>query len=106
MVWHLDAAPFARELASAVEHKGAALDSSHFPAVHVLHLDDAEKIAQLLVRIRNQLERKCELLLETRVRLQAVARDSGDQSAGALEARMCLRKPAPSVVQPGVLSSG
>src|SRR5450755_864014 len=32
---HLDAAPFARQLAAAVNHEGAALDAAHLAAIHV-----------------------------------------------------------------------
>ena len=49
---HLDAAPFARELAVAVDDERAALDAAHLLAVHVLHPDDVELRAQLSRRRR------------------------------------------------------
>src|SRR5712692_8497091 len=43
-----DSAPFAPEDAVAVEHEGAALDSTHLLAVHVFHLHDPELSADFL----------------------------------------------------------
>src|SRR5262245_33942195 len=52
---NLDAAPFARQLAFAIDHEGAALDAADLFAVHVFHLHDAELRADRLVRVRQQL---------------------------------------------------
>ena len=84
-----------------------ALDAADLLAVHVLHLDHVELLAQLFVGIGDQLERKSHLRLEALVRLERVAR------ARRRRRRRPWRTPcagrgtcAPSVVQPGVLSFG
>jgi hypothetical protein len=69
---HLDPAPFARELAFAVEDEGAALDAADFLPVHALQLHDAELLAERLVGVRQQLERELDLGLEGLVGFQRV----------------------------------
>src|SRR5581483_6610761 len=85
---HLHSAPFLADDALPVQHEGAALDATHFLAVHVLHLDDAELLAHGLVLVGEQLEGEAHLGLEALVGLQAVARDPEDRAAGLLELRM------------------
>src|SRR4029453_16970719 len=78
--------------ARAVDDEGAALDAAHLLTVHVLHLDDAELLAQCLVRVRDEFEREAHLRLEAFVRLQAVARDAEDDGARSLEPGMARSK--------------
>src|SRR3990172_1435254 len=85
MTGNLQAAPLAADDAVPVEHEGAALDAAHLLAVHVLDLDDPEQSANLLVLVREQLERETHFLLEVLVRLEAVAGDADDVAAGTLE---------------------
>src|SRR5882672_9342786 len=73
---NLDPAPFAPDHAISVEDEGAALDAAHLPAVHVLHLHDAELSADLLALVGQEVERESHLGLEVLVRLHSVARDS------------------------------
>src|SRR4051812_26835217 len=78
-------APLPADGAVTVQHEGAALDAAHLPAVHVLHLDDAEKAAGLLFLVREEFERKAHLGLEVLVGFQAVARDAVDLGVGLAE---------------------
>src|SRR5438105_7012154 len=82
---HLDAAPFLRNLAVAIDDERASLDAAHFLAVHVFHLDDAEFAAQLFIRIRDEFEGKPHLRLESLVRLERIARASDDDGAKLAE---------------------
>ena len=85
MARHLDPAPFARQHPPAIDDEGAALDAADFLPVHVLHLHDAELLADRLVGVRQQLERELHLCLETLVRLDRVARDAVDVDPRFLE---------------------
>src|SRR5262249_16108040 len=57
---------------------------------HVFHFHYPEELAELLVGIADQFERKLHLCLETFVRLETVARDAEDIGVGLLEARQRL----------------
>ena len=77
-------------LPSAVDDEGAALDAAHLLAVHVLHLDDAELRAERSRRRRaSSSNGQAHLGLEVLVRLEAVARDAGDDGAGAWRTASC-----------------
>src|SRR5262245_9383207 len=89
---NLDPAPLAPDDAVAIEDEGAALDAAYLLAVHVLHLHDAELIADFLILIRKELEGKAHLGLEALVRLDAVARDTVHGLAGLHELGMQIAK--------------
>src|SRR5882672_1712876 len=89
---HLDAAPLLAQHALSVEQESAALDAAHRSPIHRLVLDDVKQTAQVFVRIRQQLERKIQLLLEPEVRLYAVARDADDLGPMPHKVRVRLRK--------------
>ena len=85
MARHLDPAPFARQHPLVIDDEGAALDAADFLPVQVLHLHDAELLADRLVGVRKQLERELHLRLEALVRPERVARDAVDVDPGFLE---------------------
>ena len=65
-------APLLIESTVAVDQKGAALDAAYLLAIHILHLDDIEEIAQLLTDVRDQLKWELLLCLEILLSLEAV----------------------------------
>src|SRR5262249_42756761 len=85
VAWNLDSAPLAPDDAVAVDDEGAALDAAHLPAVHVLHLHDAELRAHLLALVGEQVEGKLHLGFEVLVRLQGVARHAEYRGSGLHE---------------------
>jgi len=89
---HLDAAPLAHELAVRADEERRALDPADLLSVHVLHLDDAELLAELLVGVADEREREAHLRGEALVRLDRVARDAGDD-------RSRLREPVVQVAE-------
>src|SRR5438046_9097151 len=75
---HFDPSPFLYKSAIAVDQKCRSLDSPDLSAIHVLHLDHAELLAELLVLVGDELEGELHLGLEALVRLHAVARNADD----------------------------
>jgi len=65
-----------------------ALDAMHLSAIHVLHLHDAEQIADFLIRVGKQVEWKSHPGLEAFMRLDAVARNAMDGATELCEFRM------------------
>src|ERR1700676_3788430 len=88
----LQLAPFISEYAPGIEQKSAALDADDFASIQILFADHIEQIADQTISIRQQHERETHLRTELLVRSQAVARDTHDGGAGALEARCQPRK--------------
>src|SRR5471030_826296 len=85
MAGNLHPAPLPGDAAFAVDHEGAALDAPDLPPVHVLHLHHGEDRADLLFRIRKELEGEGHLLLELLVGCDRVARDAEYRNAGVDE---------------------
>src|SRR5690625_5892804 len=85
MIGYPNLAPFLAQDAVGIDQEGAALYAEHLATVHVLFLDDVEQLADLLIGIRQELERQLVLLLDTSLRTQCIARDADDQGVGGGE---------------------
>src|SRR3990170_4342160 len=76
MARHFHLAPFLAQYAGRIDQKRTALDADELATVHALFLDDVEQGAQLLLLVRQQLERKLVFGFEFLVRRDAVGGDA------------------------------
>ena len=76
MSGHFDTSPFAPEYPLRIDHECAPVDAADLLAVHVFHLHHTEQIANRLVRVAQQLERKIHFCLEFLVGLDVVTRNT------------------------------
>src|SRR5690349_16372230 len=73
---HFDTSPFAPEYPFGVDHECAPIDATDLLAVHVFHLHHPEQVANRLVRVAQQFERKIHFCLEFLMRLDVVTRNT------------------------------
>ena len=78
MTLGLDAAEFLLDLSIWTNDERAALDTHHFLAIHVLFFDDAQRICQRLLRVRQEREGYLELFLEFLQSCRLIGRHSDD----------------------------
>src|SRR5581483_9845723 len=81
-------APFLAQHTGAIDQERAPFDAQVLPAIQTLLFDDIEESAQLLVLIREEIERQLLLFPELVVGLEAVARDAHDAHACLAKCRI------------------
>lgn len=90
MAGNFDAWPDFQNSAGRIDQECRARDSFEDLAVQRLVRNNAERIAQLGFRIRNQLERQLVLGFKLLMRADGIAADADDLRALAFELRVCV----------------